>query len=362
MKYLFDSVKLLPFEMRNPKTRKAVFREAGKIYTKVERDLTDRPGSIARLMEMAFKAGVAHAGEATSMDVATGSVSEKMHDIDVPSLSREVLHDFRRYLVGLRSDDTLPKLEDYALILEQGLNVRGRKQQDRWVGSDLKSDRFHSKKAVGPLVKLGLFENATFELSDGSFAEGVVTTEWGIELLLTGATAKNGNRQEGGSTTHRTYVALREHQPLPRPDGTITIWDLDSQLTAFILDHRVNGVGRPERFEGGVGIEDIAYIREAFEHPSFPKPVQIWSLYKPNPAMKTHLFDSLVKKLLDQGILLAKGEGQLLISEWGYELIRTGATTAPVERIKGKSSTYREYQAMIAPARASQTSRRGHIT
>jgi hypothetical protein len=347
MKYLFDSVKLLPFEMRNPKTRKAVFREAGKIYTKMERDLTDRPGSIARLMEMAFKAGVAHVGKAAPMEVATGSDSEKMYDIDVPSLSREVLHDFRRYLVGLRSDGTRPKIEDFALIHEYGLDVRDRKQKNRWVESDPKSDRSHSKKAVGPLVKLGLFEDATFELSDGSVAKGVVVTEWGIELLLTGATAILKNRQEERSTTHPTYMALREHQTLPQSDDTITVWDLDSRLAAFVLDHRVNGVGQPERLEGGACIEDIAYILEAFEHPSIPNPIQMWSLYRPNPAMKMHLSDMLIKELLDQDILLAEDQGQLLISEWGYELIRTGSTSAPVGRIKGKSSTYREYQAIL---------------
>lgn len=59
------------------------------------------------------------------------------------------------------------------------------------------------------------------------------------------------------------------------------------------------------------------------------------------------MFDRLVSELLDKGILLAEGEGQTVISEWGYELVRTGSTLAPEGRIEGTSSTYREYQTLL---------------
>ena len=243
MNYLFDSIKLLPFEMRDPKTRKAVFRKAGKTYTKFQSDLSDRPGAIARLMEMAFNAGAAQAGNVSATETGTAPVSDRMYDIDVPSLSREVFEDFR-YRVGVRPDGVMPKLEDFALLLERGSGVQGRKGRDRWLECGTKSDRSHSRKAIGPLVKLGLFEDTAFELSDGTGGEGVIITEWGIELLLTGATAKIEARQDGQSSTYPAYLALKERLPLSRTDGAITVWDMDSFVAAFILDHRINGVGR----------------------------------------------------------------------------------------------------------------------
>ncbi|MDX0405525.1 hypothetical protein GOL96_21925 [Sinorhizobium medicae] len=347
MKYLFDSIQLLPFEMRDPKTRKAVFREAGKSYTKWQRDLTDRPGAIARLLEMAFSAGVAHAGEAPVTDVDAAPVVARMHDIDVPSLSRDVLEDFRGYQVGSKSGGAPPKLEDYALAREPGSGVPGRKRRDRWVECGSKLDRSHSTKAIGPLVKLGLFEETALEFSDGTTADGLVITEWGIELLLTGATTKLEHRQDGGSSTYPTYLALSEHRPIPRTDGAITLWDVDSHVAAFLIDHRVNGIGRPERLEGGACAEDMAYFLEALEYPDAPTPIEIWRLFRTNPAIKTHMFDRLVKELLDEGILLAADEEQLFMSEWGYELIRTGETAALDKRTDGASSTYREYQAIL---------------
>ncbi len=55
------------------------------------------------------------------------------------------------------------------------------------------------------------------------------------------------------------------------------------------------------------------------------------------------LLGKLEQGLLDTGILLVEDEGQMIISEWGYELICTGVTVAPKGRIVGKSSTYRRY-------------------
>lgn len=347
MKYFFDSLQLLPFEMRDSKTRKAVFREVGKRYAKWERDLTDRPGAIARLLEMAFTAGVARASEAPATDADAVSAVARMHDIDVPSLSRDVLEDFRGYQVGSKSSSVPPKLENYALEREPGSGVPGRKRRDRWLECGSKSDRSHSTKAIGPLVKLGLFEETALEFSDGTTADGLIITEWGIELLLTGATTKPEHRQDGRSSTYPTYLALREHRPIPRTDGAITVWDLDSHVAAFVIDHRVNGIGRPERVEGGACAEDVAYFLRAFEYPAAPAPIEIWELFRPNPSMKTPMFDRLVQELLDEGILFAEDEDQLFISEWGYELIRAGETAAPDKRIDGASSTYREYQAIL---------------
>lgn len=122
----------------------------------------------------------------------------------------------------------------------------------------------------------------------------------------------------------------------------ITIWDLDSGVAAFVLDHRVNGIGRPERLDGGACVEDIAYFREVIELSHDGTSIERWQLYRPNPAIMP-LLGKLEQGLLDTGILLVEDEGQMIISEWGYELICTGETVAPKGRIVGKSSTYRRY-------------------
>ena len=348
MRFLKDRVKLLPFEMRDPKTRKSVFREAGKTYTKWESELTDRPGTIARLMEMAFNAGVAHSsGASPTVETNADITATRMHDIDVPSLSREILGDFRRYQVGLRSDGAPPKLEQYALVLERGSGVPGRLGRDRWLECGSRNDRSRSTKAVGPLLKLGLFEDITLAFPDGTEADGIIMTEWGMELLLTGATAKPQHRQDGRSTTYLCTRPLKGHLPLSRNDGTITIWDLNSSVAAFILDHRVNGVGRPERLEGGACVEDIAYFLEVIHYSTAGTAIENWRLYRPNPVANMPLFDRLMQELLDAGILVTVDENQLLISEWGYELICAGETAIPEGRVAGQSSTHRAYQAVL---------------
>lgn len=346
MRFLKGEVKLLAFEMRDSKTRKAVFREAGKTYKKWESTLTDRPGAIARLMEMAFNAGVASSAS-LSTEANVDTLSARMHDIDVRALSREILEDFRRYQVGIKPDNTPPKLEQYAFILERGLGVPGRLGRDRWLECGSRSDRSRSTKVIGPLKDLGLFEEWVLAFPDGTEVDGLIITEWGLELLLTGSTLKPEHRQVGGSTTYPTYVALKEHQPLPRNDGMITIWDLDSSAAAFVLDHRVNGIGRPERLDGGACVEDIAYFLEVLELSPGGASIERRRLYRPNPAIMP-LIGRLEQGLLDSGILLAEDEGRMIISEWGYELICTGETAAPKKRSVGNSSTYRKYHELLS--------------
>lgn len=344
MKFLFNQVKLLPIEMRDAKTRKAVFREAGKTYTACERDLTDRPGAIARLMEMAFaagqKAGDSSAGQANHQP-------KRCRDLDVLPFPRKLIENFRRYKIGRRSDNSPPSLADFAFVRRvEPTFTRSGSQREVWDGCRGNTGDTQSSKTIAPLIRDGLFQKAVIAEEHGQHHDGVALSEWGLELILTGETSAPGDRVEGQSATYQIFCSLlagTQHDP---GQGKISIWDFRPNVAGFLLDHRAHGVGHPERLESGACVDDITYYLETFTSPGMDRAIDVWRHSRHNPEVTS--FMSLdVPELISAGLLMKIGERELLISEWAYELITTGVTASIEHRSPNSSSTFEEYNEIL---------------
>jgi len=86
-------------EMADAERRKMVFRELGRELSQSirERALTDTPGTVARLLEKAFRAGV-ELGREQDFDIKETDTRRDITDIDVPPRPRERLNEFRMAL------------------------------------------------------------------------------------------------------------------------------------------------------------------------------------------------------------------------------------------------------------------------
>ena len=343
--YPINQIKLMQDDVADPKRRRAVFREAGKTLTWAQDVITDRPGAIARLMELAFEAGKASA----SRGRPTANVPRRrMRDIDVPSLSRAIFADLRRSKVGASRHGAAPSLNDFRFILLPGdPHVPMRLSGDRWVECGKRIDFSRSNKAIRPLLKMGLFWEATIELADGSSAVSAELTEWGFELLVTGVTAFAEDRVDGTSSTFQSFRAVTQQRPMPTMAGTLSVWDLQQASAAFILEQTVHGVGRRAGKEDDLCAEDLGYRREVLDSAGSWGRLETWRLYRPNLDLRP-LFRDDVSSLLSDGLLMEWDPTTLLLSEWGYELIVTGQTAVGDRRVRGQSATYADYQAIWA--------------
>lgn len=341
--YPINQIKLMQDDVADPKRRRAVFREAGKSLTWARDVITDRPGAIASLMELAFEAGKASVSESRR---PSNNRERRMRDIDVPSLSRAIFADWRRFKVGTSRRGDVPSLDAFRFILLPGdPNVPSRLSADRWVEYGRSIDFSRSNKAMRPLLKMGLFRDKNVELADGSSASSAELSEWGFELLVTGATAFPEDRADGTSSTFESFCAVAEQRPIPKDAGTLTVWDLPHEPAAFILEQRVHGVGRRAGTEDELCAEDLAYLREVFDGSAYLGRLETWRLYRPNLDLRP-LFERDVSSLLADGLLVKWDDSTVLVSEWGYELMVTGKTAVEGCRINGRSSTYADYQAI----------------
>ena len=207
-----------PAEMDDPALRRNVFRAMASDFLACAKEgaVTDRAGSIARMMEAAFKAGQS---AAPSLGPKAGAARRReITDMDIPSLPRRELFTLRLILFGSRSDR---HPEPIQLALWMSPKVPGfpsEMSSDRWrVPGNQIGDGF-SNKTVLPLVKAGLYEATEPDDEGYRYAR---LTEWGYELLAKGRTAHEQVRQQGHSTTYRTYAALVNGRSLEDEADTV---------------------------------------------------------------------------------------------------------------------------------------------
>ena len=125
---------------------------------------------------------------------------------------QEILEDFRRYQVGTSLDNTPPKLEQHAFILERWSGLPGRLGRDRWLEFGSRSNRSRSTKAIIRLEDLGLVVETVLAFPDGTEVDGLIIAEWGYELICARETVAPKGRNAGNSSTCRKYhELLRRH-------------------------------------------------------------------------------------------------------------------------------------------------------
>ncbi|CAH1690953.1 conserved hypothetical protein [Hyphomicrobiales bacterium] len=193
--------------------RKNVFRAMAKDFLLAKREgvITDGPGSIARMMEQAYKAGLAGAKLDLSVGPAASSAPARVTEIDLPATSRESLSYLRRHLFDAWA------IEDIRHLPEPGrLFVFKRPQLDGlaasltrdewlvyWLGDD---PRGVSNKAFLPMIRAGLFEYVRGVLRGGW--DVVRLTERGYELLRTGDTCSLEGYRPGTTRTAREWAKI----------------------------------------------------------------------------------------------------------------------------------------------------------
>ncbi|NTF17698.1 hypothetical protein G6L37_04745 [Agrobacterium rubi] len=197
--------------------RKNIFREFGKDLSSSIRSgyQTDVPGSIARLMEKAFRAGLA-LGSDPSFEPTKKSDTRPITDMDVPSLPRQQLAYIRIALgidpygrVPARPQPTRPE----ALVVfmrPRDPGLPSTMSRDGWFHVGGVDAEGLSNKVVNPYIKLGLYDEP-FEVGGGWRI--AVMTEWGYELMLKGRTNGPKDRSPGTSSTYSAYRALIGDDP-----------------------------------------------------------------------------------------------------------------------------------------------------
>lgn len=174
--------------------------------------MTDRPGTIARMMEAAYKAGL-NAASYRPSDTTAGQARRpaRFTEMDVPSLPREQMSSIRLWLFRSRepwngSDGSRdPGKEQLALVMRPKVpGLPSTVSRDEWMLASYGKCQTFSNKAILPLVKLGLYKATEPDANGWRFA---VLTEWGFELLATGQTALADDRTPRSSSTFDRYMA-----------------------------------------------------------------------------------------------------------------------------------------------------------
>lgn len=208
MSYRRYNDKLDPAEIQDVDLRKGVFRAMTKDFLECNRakSVTDAPGTLARMMERAYKAG---------MDVARADTSAMPHDRlarrmslhDLPSLTHGVVDSLRDLLFGFGKSAQEPSAKHlWAFMSPRDPRFPATISRDEWRVVYREKHPF-SDKAFGPLVKAGLYEIKEISLASVRVA---LLTEWGFEFLAKGQTSLAEDRETGRSTTFDLYRHLIE--------------------------------------------------------------------------------------------------------------------------------------------------------
>ncbi|WP_293811816.1 hypothetical protein [uncultured Bosea sp.] len=207
MPYIQYRDPLDPGAIQDVDTRKGVFRAMAKDFLDCNRAkaVTDAPGTLARMLEHAYKAGMTVARndpEAT----ATDRLVRRMAILDLPSLTQSTASSLKRTLFSQYNKvPHQPAAKHlYAFLQPRDPRFPTTISRDEWrvAGSYVSP---YSSKAFGPLVKAGLYNMLD---TPGQSLQIAILTEWGFELIATGETSFDAERQPGRSTTFARYEAL----------------------------------------------------------------------------------------------------------------------------------------------------------
>ena len=218
-----------PEEAADADLRKSIFREmANDFFFDLKHGMiTDRPGSIARMLEQAFKAGALAAKADDTFD-SKDRLKRPLTEKDVPSLARDALRWFRYALGGgftfdnfydpvetLNIGQTGEPFRPEALTLFMRPKIPGFPStitKDEWFLWMGHSKHTFSNKVVGPLEKAGLLDVSNLNEQGWRMA---FINEWGFELLATGRTSFQEDRKPGASSTFASYRELVNCDPNP---------------------------------------------------------------------------------------------------------------------------------------------------
>lgn len=173
--------------------------------------LRNAPGKVARLLEMAFRAGIAFnsvGNEATKgRHLDDGRSPKSLMPEDLPFLVQQC---FRRIQMGLGWDDRSRSYKDgtpegLMLIMPTSDSDVAAKCRGRWFNVIGYNAPGFSDKAIMHLVKLGVYEAP--DVRDDGW-KTTCMTEWGYQLFTTGATKLLDDRQPGGSSTYSKFADL----------------------------------------------------------------------------------------------------------------------------------------------------------
>jgi hypothetical protein len=173
--------------------------------------LLNAPLKVARLLEMAFRAGIAFnslGNEATNRGQRDEDWSPKsLMPQDLPDLVQRC---FYRIQIGMGWDDRTRSYKDgtaegLMLIMPPSDSDIASRCRGRWFNVVGYNAPGFSDKAIMHLVKLGLYEEP-YVRDDGWKTTSM--TEWGYELFTTGATKLLKDRRPGGSHTYAEFADL----------------------------------------------------------------------------------------------------------------------------------------------------------
>ncbi len=192
--------------------RKALFKDmSAALSGEIARGVCeDGPSSIAKLMERAFQTGLAMR-DVPGLDKQSGDVSLPLKEADLPSTLRRQLYKFK-LLLGFGLDGSVrgePTARGMVLImLPRRPEYYSAVSRDEWVSPILKKNSPFSLNVVNQMLQFGLYERPS-EFDGGWMITHM--TEWGFELLTTGATHGLRGRIPGSSGTYGAFKSLIEN-------------------------------------------------------------------------------------------------------------------------------------------------------
>jgi hypothetical protein len=186
--------------------RAQMFRDAGeRLVDEINAGkLFHARGSVARLLEQAFRAGIAFNSLPRSAVAVEERRPQYLVEDELPQVVLECLLGLKHGLGWDRETRRYdPIAEGLVLIAIPDDPDFPKKLRGRWFNSVSDGRRSFSNQAVERLVKLGLYQ-APMDMEDG----GKVTqmTEWGYELFRLTATKAIDDRTQGASRTFSEYA------------------------------------------------------------------------------------------------------------------------------------------------------------
>ncbi len=185
-----------------------MFRDAGEhIVGEINAGkLFHAPGSVARLLEKAFRAGIAFNSLPKSATAIEDRRPQYLVEDELPNIVLECLLGLKHGLGWDRETRQYrPTPEGLVLIAIPDDPDFPKKLRGRWFNSVSDGRRSFSNQVVERMIKLGLYQTPV-EMYDG----GKVTqmTEWGYELFRLTATRALDDRIPGASRTFAEYSDL----------------------------------------------------------------------------------------------------------------------------------------------------------